>query len=94
MRLPLENWDLLTKHANPHDRAWTNGDVRELVVLAMELRAEVNALRDAINALNEACDDLIVSLEGENSDLKKRLDAMAGAVRRLEDDYPTIEETR
>jgi hypothetical protein len=55
MRLPLENWDLLTKHANPHDRAWTNGDVRELVVLAMELAAVVENVSELV-AHERDCD--------------------------------------
>lgn len=41
MRLTLAQWDLLTKHAHPRDRAWCNDDVRELVVHALGLEAQL-----------------------------------------------------
>lgn len=58
MRLPLERWDMLTKHANPHDRAWRNGDVRELVVLAMDLHAQLVDMRDRYHEASGEADRL------------------------------------
>lgn len=58
MRLPLERWDALTKHANPHDRAWQNGDVRELVELAMGLHAQLDDMRDRYHEASGEADRL------------------------------------